>query len=257
MKQQIVLIIFFTFLSSILSGAPKQKEKSEESLKWGIAVEPAMDWDLSETNFVAKLRADALLQKSRNNMLQIVIAIHNYHDTNGTYPTNIFDKNGKAILSWRVQLLPYIEQDNVFRAFKLDEPWDSPNNKPLSETTIKVYDNPRLKTNKHNYTVYQQFAGPGTLCPTKAEKLTFNDIKDGTSNTLALIESSQAVPWAKPDDIPWDGKSDLPNIGKPYGKKLLLATADGSIRTVNWSQLSKEQKKAMLTRDGGEKFGFE
>src|SRR5690242_10209850 len=71
------------------------------------------------------------LKQSSNNLKQLVLAFHNYNDAYGKLPTNVLSKDNKPILSWRVQILPFIEQDNLYKQFKLDEPWDSENNKQL------------------------------------------------------------------------------------------------------------------------------
>jgi hypothetical protein len=80
-----------------------------------VTAEPAGTTD------VEKARARA---RSSNNLKQIALALHNYADVNGQFPRDVYDTNGKAILSWRVHLLPYVEQDQLFKQFKMDEPWD-------------------------------------------------------------------------------------------------------------------------------------
>jgi RNA polymerase sigma factor (sigma-70 family) len=100
--------------------------------------------------------------RSLNNLKQILIAIHNYHDTFGHFPTDIRDKNGKPLLSWRVAILPFIEQDALYRAFKLDEPWDSEHNKKLLAQMPVPYRAP-FQPRTATETYYQGFAGPGTL----------------------------------------------------------------------------------------------
>src|SRR4249919_3311122 len=75
-----------------------------------------------------------------NNLKQIGLAMHNYHDVkNGLPPSAIVDKQGKPLLSWRVAILPYIEQQPLYDKFKLDEPWDSPNNKDLIQYMPSIY----------------------------------------------------------------------------------------------------------------------
>src|SRR6476620_2039772 len=83
------------------------------------------------------------LQTSDNNLKQIVLGYHNYNDTFGFLPTNQLSKDKKPLLSWRVQILPYIEQDNLYKQFKLDEPWDSAHNKPLAAIIPKTLRSPR------------------------------------------------------------------------------------------------------------------
>src|SRR5262245_7993862 len=88
-------------------------------------------------------------QKSSNNLEQIGIAMHNYHDVNGNLPTNTIDKSGKPVLSWRVHILPYLEEDKLYQEFKLDEPWDSDNNIKLVDRMPKVYLPVRGKAEKN------------------------------------------------------------------------------------------------------------
>ena len=82
-------------------------------------------------------------KQSSNNLRQIAVGFHKCDDATGHFPRDITDKNGKPLLSWRVAILPYIEQAALYKQFKLDEPWDSANNKPLAETSIKIFTPPR------------------------------------------------------------------------------------------------------------------
>ena len=202
---------------------------------------------------VAKVRMAAARMSSQNNLKQLAIAVHNYEATYGHLPHDITDKNGKPILSWRVAILPFIEQDNVYKKFKLDEPWDSPNNKPLSDLAIKVFMSPQAKPiTAPGMTHYKAFAGPGTVFePGKLLKLT--DIPDGTSNTILFVEAGEPIPWAKPGDIPFDPKKPLPKLALPGVPDLVnVAMCDGSVRTMKVSGLTDKKLKALITRDDGE-----
>jgi Protein of unknown function (DUF1559) len=70
---------------------------------------------------------------STNNLKQIALAFHSYHDATNGLPSNITDKDGKPLLSWRVAILPYVEESQVYKQFNLEEPWDSATNKKLIE----------------------------------------------------------------------------------------------------------------------------
>ncbi len=85
------------------------------------------------------------LATSTSNLKQIAIAFHAFHDTTAGLPADITDKAGKPLLSWRVAILPYIEQSELYNQFKLDEPWDSANNKKLIEKMPKLYAPVRVK----------------------------------------------------------------------------------------------------------------
>jgi hypothetical protein len=194
------------------------------------------------------------LRTSQNNLKQIALAFHNYHDTMGHFPNNTTDKDDKPLLSWRVLILPYIEQDELYKSFKMDEPWDSENNKKLVEKMPALYASPRVTVKNKGFTVYQGFAGEGSLFE-PGKKIKIFNITDGTSNTILAVESSQAVPWTKPADLPFDIKKDLPDIGKAYGSQPLAAICDGSIRTLNLKTLTPDTFKAAITIAGGEVLG--
>ena len=205
---------------------------------------------------VAKVRVAAAKAVGQNNLKQIALACHNYESAYGHFPHDITDKNGKPILSWRVAILPFIEQDNVYKQFKLDEPWDSENNKPLSDLAIKVYMAPLADpVTPPGMTHYKAFAGPGTSFE-PGKKIKITDFTDGTSNTIMFVEAGDPIPWAKPGDIPFDPKKPLPKLALPGVADIVnCALGDGSVRTLNMKILSEKTLKAAITRNGGEILG--
>jgi hypothetical protein len=205
---------------------------------------------------VQKVRTAAGRMSSSNNLKQIGLAIHAYHDVHGHMPQDITDKNGKPILSWRVAILPYIEQDNVYKQFKLDEPWDSANNKQWSQLAIKTYLSPQANTpNPGGLTHYQAFVGPGTAFE-PGKKLKLTDFTDGTSNTIMVIETADAVEWAKPGGLPFDPKKALPKLAGPGDPNLLqVLLGDGSVRAVNLKTLTEKTFKNAIQRDDGNPLG--
>jgi hypothetical protein len=196
------------------------------------------------------------LKHSQDNLKRIALAFHNYADsTKGQLPRDITDKDGKALLSWRVQILPYVEQEELYKKFKLDEPWDSKNNQELILKMPALFSSPRVAVKNKGFTVYQGFAGAGALFE-PGKKLRFPaSILDGTSNTVLAVESSVALPWTKPADLPFDAKKDLPDIGKAYDAKPLGALCDGSVRTLNLKKITPATMKAAITVAGGEVLG--
>lgn len=110
----------------------------------------------------AERRADSSQrERSLKNLKQILLAIHQYHDVHGYLPADIRDKDGKSLLSWRVLLLPYLEQDQLFKQFKLNEAWDSEHNLKLLGQMPAVY-RVGFEAKDSGHTYYQAFAGPGT-----------------------------------------------------------------------------------------------
>ncbi len=186
---------------------------------------------------VQKARNAAARMQSMNNLKQIALAMHNYHDTHGSFPpAAICDKKGKPLLSWRVAILPFIEQNNLYKQFKLDEAWDSEHNKQFSQVAIKTYMDPRGDyTGKMHHTHYKVFVGGGSPFDTLGSKK-LQQISDGTSNTLMVVAAGDPVPWAKPEDFPFDPKKELPDLKKPFAE-LLFGLCDGSVRMVRPDQV--------------------
>jgi len=168
--------------------------------------------------------------RSSNNLKQIMIAIHNYHDQNIALPRDITDDGGKALLSWRVHMLPYLEQEALYKQFKLDEPWDSENNKKLLAKMPAVFDTFKSGVGEAGKTYYQGFAGRGTVFE-PGEQITLVGITDGTSNTIAVIEAGPAVEWTKPGGIPYDPKKPFPKLVGPFSNVRMVAMMDGSVTT--------------------------
>src|SRR4051794_3490674 len=89
--------------------------------------------------------------------------MHNYNDQHGALPpATVRGPDGKPLLSWRVLLLPYIEQDALFKRFRLDEPWDSPHNKALLEPMPRIYEPFRESKVPPGHTYFRVFVGRGT-----------------------------------------------------------------------------------------------
>src|SRR5262249_36090654 len=161
------------------------------------------------------------------------LALHNYHDAMGAFPgAAMLDKNGKPLLSWRVAILPYLEENELYQEFKLDEPWDSKHNKKLIEKMPKLYA-PTIKGKpaKANTTYYQVFTGPDAMFnPKAAFGLRLANVTDGTSNTAMVVEAAQPVIWSKPDDVVYDAKKALPKLGGLFKEGFHVLRADGDVR---------------------------
>lgn len=206
---------------------------------------------------VQKVRMAAARAQSANNLQQIGIAIHSFYDAHNRFPRDIRDKNGKPILSWRVELLPYLEQAPLYRQFKLDEPWDGPNNRNLSKVMLKVFMSPNapppVSPDGYGLTSYKGVAGPGTIFDPKVDKLTFPGITDGLSNTVAVVETGDPIPWAKPGDYVVDPSKPLAAFptSPGLGDVLAVLMCDGSVRVVS-KTVSEMTLRAAFTRAGGE-----
>jgi prepilin-type processing-associated H-X9-DG protein len=194
-----------------------------------------------------------------NNMRNIVLALLQYHDSQGTFPpAYIADANGRPMHSWRVLILPYLDQKVLYRTYRFDEPWDGPNNRKLHDTVMKIYscpshDEKQPKTN----TSYVAVIGPQTMWPDE-KCVKMSDVKDGTSNTILIVEAaSSGIHWIEPRDLHALQMAPVINplrgqgISSHHKGGATVGFADGSIRYVV-NGVPAETIQAAITRSGKE-----
>lgn len=202
---------------------------------------------------VGKVRSAAGRAQSQNNMRQLALAFHVHHDTNKSFPARAnFDANGKALLSWRVHVLPYVEQENLYKEFKLNESWDSPHNKKLIAKIPPIFQSPLSKVGKDGKTLYLVPTGKGTMFD-GALGVRIQDIRDGTSNTIMLLEvdDAKAVFWTQPDDFEVNAKDPLAGLVRADLKGFQVCFADGSVRFLAAS-VRPQTLLALFSIAGGE-----
>ena len=206
---------------------------------------------------VQKVREAAARMQCQNHLKQIGLAIHNYHDAYGHMPQDITDKNGKPILSWRVAILPFIEQAPLFDRYNFDEPWDSPNNRIVGEQMIPVFQCPSSERTKGtNQTNYFVVYGDETMfAPNRWTKL--SDVTDGLSNTIMVVEcDSMNVQWSEPVDIPFDQmefKINPPSgagVSSDHTGGAQVVLGDGSVRFISENVDEQTFRYALIKDDG-------
>jgi hypothetical protein len=200
-------------------------------------------------------------EKCNNNLKQLAVAMHHYHERNGCFPPAfVADKNGKPMHSWRALLLPFLEgvpQDLVAK-YNFDEPWDSVGNRKVTDVPLAVYHCPSEPSAKEPTTSYMMVVGLHTISDGPHSRRG-SDITDGFSNTIMLVEvADSGVGWAEPKDLDFD-KIDFkingkkrPGISSQHSDGAFIALGDGSVRFIV-DATKPELIKAMLTIDGGEK----
>jgi hypothetical protein len=191
--------------------------------------------------------------ESENNLKQIALAMHIYLSAHSTFPAAYSSsKDGKPLLSWRVQILPYIEQGQLYNEFRLDEPWDSEHNKALISRMPKIYRAPGGKAAKDFKTNYLVPRGDDTMFP-GATAIRPAQVPDGLSNTLLIVEAddSHAVTWTKPDDFEVDSSRPKAGIVGLRRGGFIAAFGDGSVRFIK-DAVKPATLKALFTRAGGE-----
>jgi Protein of unknown function (DUF1559) len=165
---------------------------------------------------------------SSNNLKQIALAMHNYHNTYKHFPSAVlYGPDGKTPYSWRIALLPFLEGKRLYDQYRFDEPWGSPNNRLVLEKMPGVYRCPKEPADSNNAS-YFLLVGPGAVFHGDHAP-GFNEILDGTVNTLLVIEAKRDIPWTKPEDIPFDPDKPLPKLGGFFAEGFLAATADGAV----------------------------
>ena len=197
---------------------------------------------------VQSAREAARRMQGSNNLRQLQLAVLNYESAYGKLPTrNIVSKDGKPLLSWRVALLPFLEQNDLYQQFHLDEPWDSPHNRQLISKMPATYQDPQDPA-PPGYTCYVAPYEKGTAWSGGA--LQFRQITDGTSNTLSFLQVAgpNAVPWTSPDDLDITGMSPAQFLPRNGGNSSWM---DGSVRFLS-PTIDVKIFRAFLTHQGGE-----
>jgi type II secretory pathway pseudopilin PulG len=188
--------------------------------------------------------------QSANNLKQIGLALHNYHDAYGTFPPAVVtDPDGKPLYSGRVLLLPFMEQEALYNEFDRTQAWDSPENLALSQTVVPVFNDPASPSGRTAQTDYLFVTGAGTVFEAgKATKI--REITDGTSNTLLVVEGrNSGINWAEPRDFDISKPTTLP-LGNHPGTNIVLM-ADGSVRFLS-NTVGANVIRDLSTKDGNE-----
>jgi hypothetical protein len=200
------------------------------------------------------------------------MAMHSYSSARWHFPpAAVFDKDGRPLLSWRVLLLPYLEEEALYKRFHLDEPWDSPHNIKLLDQMPDVFAIPAEgigeRADSHS-TFFQVFVGPGAAFEGREGieySNQYRDFPDGTSNTILVFTASRAVPWTKPEDVTYAPDQPLPPLGlhhifwgdrhRPIPPTLMFVTADGNSNYLDLDLTSEKTLRALITRNGKDEPG--
>jgi hypothetical protein len=191
----------------------------------------------------------------QNDLKQIITAMLDHVSQRTRFPVDHFSTEGTPLLSWRVMLLPFLEQGNLYNQFRLNEPWDSPHNLSLLRSMPDVYRSIGDPSDSVTTRV-MHFNGPNAPFPSanSASQLgpRQQDITDGSSSTIAFVEAGaeNAVPWTKPGDLPLHANNPSSAIGQ-LGEAILAAFFDGHIETLS-ALLSPGDLKARITHQSGE-----
>lgn len=218
-----------------------------------VLVTSAMGYGMYYSMF--KIREAAGRVTTVNNMKQIGLAVDNYHAAIGYLPPGYVGDGWFRLqtklppddrLSWRVAILPYLEQDLAYRQITPEAGWSG--NKQHAATKIKVYADPEPDAGPD--TRIRAFVGKETIFPPDG-KVKLGSVQDGLSNTILAAEAADKVPWPQYKELPYDPNGPLPKLGRDGANGFLVVMADGSVKFLKKS-IDPKILRAAITPAGGE-----
>lgn len=203
----------------------------------------------------------------KNNLKQLSLAVFNYHDVHAVFPDASF---GAVPVSWRISILPFVEQSALWQQYDLSQHWDSGGNRQLQKQQLRVLDciarPTRLDDEGRFLTAYTVPTNSGSLF-SDGKGSALETIADGTSNTVMILEACGArIIWSEPRDTTDATPSiSINGPGSAIGRSdsilsswhkdgAHLALADGSVRFVSES-IEPDILRGLLTKNGGEPTG--
>lgn len=229
-----------------LAGCGKSTSNSDNRESENVSA--AKDPDQSQSASREKIR-------SVNNLKQIVLALQNCESAYGKLPSPGLPEsiksepfNSMTMWSWRVQLLPFIEQGSLYNEILKANQRAIPDN--LTHSAIGVFQNPLDRDKQPYKTNYRVFVGNGAAFE-YGKGVSILEFTDGIANTILVVEVAEPVDWSKVDELAYDPKKPLPKLGI-FAGGFHAAMGDGIIR---WIPADTDEKliRAMITRNGGEK----
>ena len=238
----------FQSIVKSLEGAKLSGESKSRTLTMTNPADPASVTAIL-LPYAQRERTVAARVQSQNNLKQMGLAIDGYAIAHkGVLPGVGPVTAGKAKpgLSWRVAILPLIEQEELYKQFKLDEPWDSEHNKKLIPKMPEVFmipssDEAVAKAGKTYYRLFDI-----------GRKYKLGTIPDGTSNTICVVEAAEAVEWTKPEGLDTTAKDLHALIRWSWdgGTMAHVSTYDGAVRAIRKTISAKTLRDAVTPDDG-------
>ena len=210
---------------------------------------------------VTAVKNAALQSESRKKLRDIGIALHEYENAHKQFPAAHADERVIAgskrtvARSWRVAILPFIDQEKLYNQFHLDEDWDSEHNLKLLDQMPEIFRAPGARK-ESTETPFLAIVGSQTVISESGTQM--RDIQDGTANTIMLMETKKLVPWTKPEDIDFEPEGEMPKLEPVYeggldvGFGFHVVFADNSIKFIK-SYTSQKDLRALFTRSGNER----
>lgn len=202
---------------------------------------------------------DASRAKCQSHLKQIALALHNYHVAHGSLPPPVVhDDQGRPMHSWRALLLPFLDED-LAEQYDLNEPWNGPHNSDLADRMPPVFGCSRHEGPPGD-TDFVLIVGPGALFENAASAPRLDEVADGTSRTILLVETADSgIHWLEPRDLELPSmprEIDVPgSIRSPHRGGANIALADTSVHLLD-HDTSGKAIDALVTSHGGEPIEF-
>lgn len=176
-----------------------------------------------------EVKARIELAASTLRMKKVAEAYRQYVVATGVEPRDVTDKTGKKLLSWRVHILPYMEQRNLHALINQDKAWDAEENKPFASVAIKLFASPQ--GGPASGTRIRRIGGQTGPALTFTKPMTFATVS--AAAFPCLVETGDLAPWLKPDeDVPFDPNAKAVELPAPHPFGTLVATTDGRVHLI-------------------------
>ncbi|MFL5340884.1 MAG: DUF1559 domain-containing protein [Gemmataceae bacterium] len=230
----------------LLAGLPLLARAQESSAAGVVGID-----QLADIGLLRFAHDRALL----GNIRRLALGIHLHEKKFLECPTAAtWDKNGRPLLSWRVSVLPFVGQKELYREFHLDEPWDSDHNNKLIAKMPAVFAVPGVTKPGNTVTHYRVFHSGGAVFGLK-KGTRLGNLYDDASNTLLIIEATNPVTWSKPDDFEFGPDKPLPKFGKLRPGQCMAVCADGYAVFIK-SKARELMMRRFIQGDDGQVFDY-
>ncbi len=197
-------------------------------------------------------------EQCNTHLKRLGLAFMEYSAAKDRFPAPAITRSdGTPLLSWRVEILPYLGYQSLYDRFHLDEPWDSPHNAALISEMPAEFVCPTLTKRQSGRTGYLVVVGPksdmGTVNTAfePGRGVDIREFTDGTSSSALVVETDTLVPWTKPEDLTWAPGEAPPPMRIFHTTGLHVLFADGSVRLIK-PVLLFDRRLAIFTINGGE-----